>query len=118
MDIAIVMLVSRVLLIVSLLIFIEDVTGIEKRTPIRDDEIYTSGSSGSGQNSNCDDVYTNYSDCSFQHELASLSSDGLINITTDVTLLSIMTLVGLENIRIIGHNNPTVNCDDAGGIHF
>ena len=110
--------VLRVLLIVSLLIFIEDVTGIEKRTPIRDDEIYTSGSSGSGHNSNCDDVYTNYSDFSFQHELASLSSDGLINITTDVTLMSIMTLVGLENIRITGHNNPTVNCDDAGGIHF
>ena len=115
------MLVLRLLVIIFLLIFIEDARGIEKRNPMNDDEVYTSGSSGSGQSNNdnnCDNVYTNYSDCSFQYELIYLSSGGLINITTDVTLSSIIPLIGLENIRIIGHDNPTVSCNNTGGIQF
>ena len=50
-----------------------------------DDEGYTGiNNSGSGQdtlmnndsNSYCDDVYANYSDCSFNHELVNLTSNG------------------------------------------
>ena len=43
----------------------------------------------------------------------------MINITTDVTLSSLVTVSDIENVTIIGHNSPTVNCkDDSGGIHL
>ena len=120
------MLAPRVV-VVLLLIFIQDinVTEIVRRNPVSDDG-YTGISSVSGQdtlmnndiNSYCDDTYANYSDCSFNRELVTLTSNGQIIITTDVRLLSIISLVNLENIRIIGHDSPTVNCDNAGGLHF
>lgn len=37
---------------------------------------------------------------------------------TDMILPSIVQLTGLENISVIGHDNPAVNCGKAGGIHF
>ena len=102
-------LLSRMLVIVLLLIFIQDVTGVEKMSSI-DDEDYSAGlSSGSG-------ALIDYSDHSLHHELANLTSNDLINITSDVMLLSVVQLAGLENISIIGHD-PTVNCDNAGGIN-
>ena len=109
-------LVVNLIILLLLLIFIQDATGVED-----------SNSGGSGQrsedissmssNSSCG-TNINYSDCSFQHELANLRSNDLINITADVMLLSIISLVGIENISIIGHNNPTVNCDNVGGMFF
>ena len=33
-------------------------------------------------------------------------------------LLSFISLVGLEDITIIGYENPTINCNNAGGIYF
>ena len=33
-------------------------------------------------------------------------------------LLSVVHLRDLQNISIIGDNNQTVSCDNAGGIHF
>ena len=33
-------------------------------------------------------------------------------------LLSFVSLVGLEDIAIIGYDNPTINCNNAGGIDF
>ena len=63
-------------------------------------------------------VYGNCSCNSFDIALASLTSDVLINITTDVTLSSIVKQSDLKNISIIGYNNPTVNCTNSGGIHF
>ena len=51
--------------------------------------------------------------------LANLTSNVLINITTDVTLSSLVSVSDLENVSIIGHNNPTVNyCRSAGGINI
>ena len=121
------MLASRVVVLL-LLIFIQDinVTGIVRRNPVSDDEDYTDISSGSGQdtlinndsNSYCDDIYENSSDCSFNCELVTFTSNGQIIITTDVMLLSIISLEDLENITVIGHDNPMVNCDNAGGLHF
>ena len=52
------------------------------------------------------------------HELVNLTSHSQINITTDVMLLSFISLVGLEDIAIIGYDNPTINCNNAGGIYF
>ena len=62
-------------------------------------------------------VYGNCTCNSLDHALANLTSNVLINITYDVTLSSLIERSGLQNISIIGHNNPTVNCK-AGGIHF
>ena len=65
-------------------------------------------------------TYTNIN-CSYSslyNALANLTSNVLINITTDVKLLSIVTLYDLANVTIIGHNNPTINCDNSGGVHF
>ena len=77
------------------------------------------GSVTSGQDDNnltcC--VYGNCS-CSLDHALDNLTSNVLINITTDVTLSSLVIVSGLENVSIIGHNNPTVNCRSAGGINI
>ena len=63
-------------------------------------------------------VYGNCSCNSLDHALASLTSNVLINITTDVMLFSLINTFNVENVSIIGHNNPTVNCKAAGGIHL
>ena len=47
-----------------------------------------------------------------------LTSNVLLNITTDVALISVIHASDLVNVSIIGHNNPTVNCRGVGGIHF
>ena len=115
------MLQSRILVIVSLLILIQDVIGVERSSG---DQDHSSVGSGNGQSiltadlrSDCG-LFTNFSDCALDYQLGDLTSNGLINITADVMLLSIVSLKALENISIIGHNNPTVNCDNAGGIYF
>ena len=117
------MLLLRVLVIV--LLWIQDVTGIEESSGDQDHGSVGSYS-GNGQSihttnvrSDCDhDVYKNFSDGVLCHQLGNLTSNGLINITADMMLLSIVSLVGLENVSINGHDNPTVNCDNAGGIYF
>ena len=63
-------------------------------------------------------IYGNCSCPSLYNALTNLTSNVLINITTDVVLSSIIPLVDLANITITGHNNPTVNCNDSGGLHF
>ena len=62
-----------------------------------------------------------YGNCSFQslyNALANLTSNVLINITTDVQLSSIIKRINLANVTITGYNNPTVNCNNSGGLHF
>ena len=129
------MLLSKLLFIILFLFLLQKVTGIEKENPFSDDKDYSGASGGlfrdngdyTGEdnstgnamnNGSNPDVLTNYSDHSFYHELTTLTSNGVIKITIDVMLLSVIQLVGLENISITGHNSPTVNCDNAGGIHF
>ena len=46
------------------------------------------------------------------------SSSIIINITTDVTLPLVLQLINITNITIVGHNNPTVNCNNTGALHF
>ena len=106
---------------ILLFILLQDVTGIEKGNPFSDDEDY-SGEDASSEyatnNNNNFTAYMNYSGHSFHHKLAVLTSNSLIKITTDLVLPSVVLLVDLENVSIIGYENPTINCDDAGGIHF
>ena len=64
-------------------------------------------------------IYGNCFCNSLDQALANLTSNVLINITTDVTLSSLIKFTGIENITIIGHNTPTVNCTNfKGGMHF
>ena len=84
----------------------------------KDDDFFSSGSSDGGDLKCC--VYENYSCNSLDDALHNLtsSSNVLINITTDVMLSFIAPVHYVENISIIGHNNPTVHCRSSGGIHF
>ena len=76
-------------------------------------------SSGEDDNSLICCVYGNCSCSSLNHALANLTSNVLINITTDATLSSLVTVSNLEKISIIGHNNPTVNCSgDVSEMQF
>ena len=63
-------------------------------------------------------VYGNCSCNSLDIALASITSNSLIYIITDVTLYSCIKVSHLENVSIIGCNKPTVNCRNIGGIHF
>ena len=63
-------------------------------------------------------VYRICSCSSLDHALANLTSNTLINITTDMTLSSPIIASDFENVSIIGHNNPTVNCNSAERIHI
>ena len=54
---------------------------------------------------------------SLDRALANLNNSFLINITTDTMLSSLIEISHLGNVSIIGHNNPTVNCKNVGGIH-
>ena len=54
--------------------------------------------------------------CALQR--ANFTSNTIINIITDVELSSVMQLMDVNNISIIGHNNPTVDCNNTGALHF
>ena len=85
-------------------------------------ETITTKAMGSGStlntfgNSSC--IYGNCSCQSLYSALANLTSNVLINITTDIELSSIIQRVNLANVTITGYNNPTVNCNNSGGLHF
>ena len=83
---------------------------------ISDDEDFFTSDDGDGNLMSC--VYGNCSCNSLDHALANLTSNVLINITTDMTLSSLISTSNLVNVSIIGHNNPIVNCKRAGGIYF
>ena len=66
-------------------------------------------------------IVYNYGTCScysLDVALASLISNVLINITTDVTLSSLIKVSNVANVSINGYNNPTMNCRNNGRIHF
>ena len=79
-------------------------------------ELITSGEDDDNSHECC--VYGRCSCSSLDHALANLTSSVLINITTNVTLSSIVRASDLDNISLTGHNNPTVNCRSVGGIHL
>ena len=89
---------------------------------ISDEDFITSGedfiTSGEDDNNHICCAYGNCSCNSLDHALIYLTSNVLINITTDVTLSSLVKVSDIENVTIIGHNNPTVNCKDFGRIHL
>ena len=50
--------------------------------------------------------------------LTNLTNNTQIDLSVNVTLSSIITLADHNNISIIGHHNPTINCSNAGGVKF
>ena len=101
------LLLSRIALVIIFAVVVQCIHGYQRIVQVRNDDI----------SSNCC-LYRNCSCHSFDHALAHLTSNVLLNITTDVTLTSVSYVSNLRNISIIGHNNPTVNCKGAGGIHL
>ena len=77
---------------------------------------FASGSDENGFGLSCC-VYRNCS-CNAFDALDNFTNNVLINITTDLMLSSLIKVSYLENVSIIGHNNPTVKCRNIGGIHF
>ena len=121
--------------LILLALFMQDVEGFQRAIVVagsdvtvndsftKDDKdniatraILCCSTSNTFRNSCC--VYGNCSCPSLYHVLANLTSNVLINITTDVELSLIVPIVGLANFTITGHNNPTINCNNSGGLHF
>jgi len=63
-------------------------------------------------------VYVNCSCNSLDIALASLTSNVLIYITTDVTLSSLIKVADVLKFSIIRYNSLNVNCRNNGGMHF
>ena len=94
------------------------VTKLGDDIPFGEDETVTTVMRGDSTLRNSCCIYRNCSCQSLYNALANLTSNILINITTDVELSSIIQRVNLANITITGYNNPTVNCNNSGGLHF
>ena len=101
-------------MILAVTVAVQFVDGNQKIVCVSKD----STASGEDDNSHICCVYGNCSCNSLNHALANLTSNVLINITTDVTLSSLVKVSDIENVTIIGHNNPPVNCKSVGGVHF
>ena len=112
------LLVTLAIVLVSLVVQLVDGSQriVYVSEPISDDEDLSTSGDGDSNLMCC--VYGNCSCNSLDHALANLASNVLINITTDVMFTTLINASNLENVSIIGHNNPTVYCKRAGGIHF
>ena len=93
------------LIIFLLLFYLWNVTGVKRvmadTSDDTEDNVSSSGTIG------------NYTDV-----LTKVTSNTIINISTDAVLSSIVTLEGLNNVTIIGQGSPTVNCKDTGSLKF
>ena len=107
------MLASRIILV--MILAVEYIDGNQRTINVSNDNFCTSGEDDNSEmcydqdNCSCNSLY---------QALANLTSNTLINITTDVTLFSLVTASDIVNVSIIGHSNPIVNCESAGGIHI
>ena len=127
------MLLRVTTVVILLALFIQYIEGIDRVIVVSesdihgdlisdDEDILAASDIGNGSgpyvfDSSCC-IYGKCSCPSLYNALTNLTSNFLINITTDVVLSSIITLVNLANITITGHNNPTVNCNNSGGLLF
>ena len=111
---------TSIILVIILAIVIQCVDGNQRIMQVSellsdDEDLYGSGEDNSSL-SCC--VYGNCSCTSLDHALAHLTNNVMINITTDVMLSSLIEVTGLQNVSIVGYNNPTVNCNNFGGLQF
>ena len=107
--------------VMVLVLLIQQIEGYKRVIEINesyDDENDFTIRSGATDNADACCIYGNCSCCSFCHALANLTDNTVINITTDVELSSIISLTGLDNILLTGHDNPTINCNSHGGLYL
>ena len=97
-------------MVVTLALLVQYVDGNQKIVHVND--------IGEDDNACCVHSNCNCSCSSFDYTLANLTSNILINITTDVILSSLYKVSDIENVTICRHKNPTVHCKSFGGIHF
>ena len=118
---------TTIIVAILLGLIIQHIDGFDRVIVVSESDVHVisyneTSAIGSGSGSYVFDnlccIYGNCSCPSLYNALANLTSDALINITTDVVLSSIIPLVDLANIAITGHNNPTVNCNNSGGLNF
>ena len=110
------LILLSVMLVVTIVYSEGDQRIIHVNELVSDDEnVFTNGED---DNSHICCIYGNCTCNSLDHALANLTSNVLINITTNVTLSLLIKALGLYNVSVIGHNNPTVNCKNAGEIHL
>ena len=112
----------RAALVIALVVAIQYVDGTQRIIYVsksNSDQDLTSDDSSELNEECC--YLSQYGNCSchsLYHALANLTSNVLINITTDVTLSLLAEVFCRENISIIGHNNPTVNCTNNGALNI
>ena len=111
---------ASVMLVIVLAIAIQYAEGNQRIVQVSEllnnrEDLY--GSSEDNSSLSCC-VYGNCPCSSFDHALSNLTSNVMINITTDVMLTSLIEVSGLRNVSIVGYNNPTVNCNNFGGLQF
>ena len=115
------LLLSKLTLAIVLAVVVQCVDGNQRIINVNEliSDDYDFFASGAYDNSHICCVCGNCSCNSLDHALANLTSNVLINITTDVTLSSMVRVSHqLADVSIIGHNNPTVNCKNVGGLRF
>jgi len=54
----------------------------------------------------------------FSSILSNLTDNMVLHVPRDVLLSTIVTLEDLENVMILGKNNPVINCGGIGALHF
>ena len=116
-------LLSRTIFAIIVATVVKCVVGnqiiVEVAEAINDDNCYDDiDTIASGYNVSSDSVYGSCSYISLDEALVNLTNNVLINITTDVMLSLPFEVSNLLNVSIIGHNNPTVNCQRSGRLHF
>ena len=119
------MLLLRIPVTILLLVFIHCMDRFKEENLISDYYEYYADSSSQGilnnQDKSCtssrDSNHGKYQNC-FHDELAILTSNSQINIIASAMLLSFISLQDLENVAIIGYDNPTINCNNSGGLYF
>ena len=105
--------VLRVLLVIVVFLLVQYVDGNQRNVRISDHKLISDGS--------FDYCVLQHGNCtcnSLADALDHLGSNVLINITTDMKLLSLIKKTNLEDVSIVGHNNPTVKCENGTGIHL
>ena len=104
---------SNILLLLG--VFIQLGIGNNENTVVHDLWNERQSRSVSGNDSDLGTLYYQVNDShSFYNALANLTSNSVINVTTNVHLSWIAAVVGFNNVLITGHNNPMVTCNHYG----
>ena len=114
------LLLLKITLAVVLILVVQCVDGNQRIVYVSEpfsDDGDTVTNSGDGSSLLCC-MHGKCSCQSLDDALDNLTSNVLLNITTDVMLSLLINTSNIENVSMIGHNNPTVNCKGVGGIHF